>query len=92
MAHLVPVELFTRQLRSVMRPLSTICSLLGQEWRQREGWERRGEERKDGRRKQEVEDGESEGHRGREGEDMVGVIDDGRSTGGGRVRKDECNR
>lgn len=39
-----------------------------------------------------IEDGESEGHRGREGEDMVGVIDDGRSTGGGRVRKDECGR
>lgn len=29
-----------------------------------------------------IEDGESEGHRGREREDMVGVIDDGRSTGG----------
>ncbi len=49
-AHLVPVELFTRQLRSVMRPLSTICSLPGQEWRQREGrdgmgWDGMGEER-----------------------------------------------
>lgn len=36
-AHLVPVELFTRQLCSVMRPLSTICSLLGQGGMEREG-------------------------------------------------------
>lgn len=41
-AHLVPVELFTKQLRSVMRPLSTICSLPGQAGRRGErrmGWD-----------------------------------------------------
>lgn len=60
MAHLVPVELFTKQLRSVMRPLSTICSLPGQEQRQREGWDGRGEERKDRGRKQKIQDVERE--------------------------------
>lgn len=35
LVHLVPVELFTRQLHSLMRPLSIICSLLALEWRKR---------------------------------------------------------
>lgn len=47
MAHLVPVELFRKQLRSVMLPLSSICSLPGQDQRQSEGWEGRMERVKD---------------------------------------------